>query len=525
MRRGGGEILCPASTFQMRPSPRFLANVVAPTMLGASLLFVYLRTLAPGLTWANHGSDGGDLITAAFTAGVPHPTGYPLYLILAGLFQSLPLGSLAFRTNLMSALAASLAAVLVYAIVARAQPALRSNNGWLAGMVSGYVFGLAPLVWSQAVITEVYALQALLTAWVLYLYTRPVETSRRRLDVWRGLGLGLATSNHLTALLLVPAAFLAGSFRDRAETTSTANHSGFERLEFDTSALLRQLVGLATGLSLYLILPVRALANPPVNWGNAVTPARFWWLVSGQIYRSYYLHLALAEVWEHIQSAAAVLLAQFGIPGTLLALVGLVVYWERSGLTLLTSWVAVVFTAFNTLYGSPDSQVYLIPVVLSFAVWAGMGVGRILPGTYARGRCRPYFMALLIILYFALRATGQLSRVDASKDIRAETFANEVLATAPENAIVFAEGDEAVFALWYYHFALGERADLAILATDLLHFDWYQENLRATYPSLVVPGPFPWPEAITVANPSRIACYVQHTNRTEISCPQSMINP
>jgi hypothetical protein len=79
--------------------------------------------------------------------------------------------------------------------------------------------------------------------------------------------------------------------------------------------------------------------------------------------------------------------------------------------------------------------------------------------------------------------------------------------------------------LWYVHFALGERPDLAVVASDLLHFDWYQENLKATYPSLAVPGPFPWPETIIEANPSREACYVQYSDRAEVSCSQPLEPP
>jgi len=64
-----------------------------------------------------------------------------------------------------------------------------------------------------------------------------------------------------------------------------------------------------------------------------------------------------------------------------------------------------------------------------------------------------------------------------------------------------------------------------VLAEDLLHFDWYQENLRATYPSLVVPGPFPWPEKIALENPSRTICYVQYADQTEMECSQPIDLP
>jgi hypothetical protein len=78
-----------------------------------------------------------------------------------------------------------------------------------------------------------------------------------------------------------------------------------------------------------------------------------------------------------------------------------------------------------------------------------------------------------------------------------------------------------VFALWYFHFALEERPDLVVVASDLLHFDWYLESLRARYPSLVLPGPLPFPETLATANPARAVCYVAYTDRTEIDCTRA----
>jgi hypothetical protein len=93
-----------------------------------------------------------------------------------------------------------------------------------------------------------------------------------------------------------------------------------------------------------------------------------------------------------------------------------------------------------------------------------------------------------------------------------------VLAAVPANAVVFAKGDQAVFALWYFHFALHRRPDLVIIATDLLHFDWYQETLRSTYPSLVLPGPFPFPETVMYANPLAPACSVEYDEEIIMDC-------
>ncbi|MBE9508758.1 MAG: DUF2723 domain-containing protein, partial [Chloroflexi bacterium] len=72
----------------------------------ALLLVVYLLTLPPTLTWAHHGADGGDLVTAVARGSIPHPPGFPTYLLLGELFIRLPWGDPAWRLNLMSAVLA-----------------------------------------------------------------------------------------------------------------------------------------------------------------------------------------------------------------------------------------------------------------------------------------------------------------------------------------------------------------------------------------------------------------------------------
>ncbi len=529
-RRGGCSPILPRSFNMQNSRLRFFQKLLPPFLLAISLTAIYLMTLAPGLTWANGGGDGGDLIAAVATGGVPHPTGYPLYLLLARLFQFLPIGSLAWRTNLLSALASVLAAALIYRIVVRDLKTANPLPSWIAGLVAGLAFGLAPLVWSQAVITEVYALQALLVALLLYLYTGPEPASppaRKRLDRLRGLTLGLALGNHLTTLLLVPAALLAGSLRKvpSAGVSAASRVAWFRAWQLDGPALRRQLLWFVPGLCFYLILPLRALSLPPVNWGDPVTLKNFWWLVSGGVYSSYYLQGGFAEMGERLQAWAALLVQQFGLLELLLGLLGLIVFGRRTRLYFLTLWSALASSLFALVYGSADSYVYLIPVYLSFALWIGLGFScllRQIPSRFALGRLA---LGLLLITFIVLRASTYWQSVDAAHDERAEAFGSQVLASAPQDAIVFAQGDEAVFSLWYFHFALHQRADLVVIATDLLHFDWYQKTLHAAYPALAIPRPFPWPETLAPANPARPVCHVQYTGQAEIDCSQPVTTP
>ena len=53
---------------------------------GVAAFGLYAASLAPGLTWAHQGADGGELLAAAAANGVPHPPGYPLYIMLLQLW-------------------------------------------------------------------------------------------------------------------------------------------------------------------------------------------------------------------------------------------------------------------------------------------------------------------------------------------------------------------------------------------------------------------------------------------------------
>lgn len=476
-------------------SAKLLSRHLPSLLLPAFLLVIYLSTIAPGLTWANDGSDGGDLITAAYTGGVPHPTGYPLYLILARLFQTIPVGSLAYRTNLMSAVFAALSALLVYHIVNRALNEQSLKHAWFAALLASLAFGLTPLFWSQAVITEVYALQAFLTALILYLYLFPNPLP----DFMRAFILGLAMGNHITTFLLLPLLFL-----------------DFPHPKPFASALTRKLIWFAMGISLYLTLPLRAQASPPVNWGNPRTLERFWWLVSGSLYRSYYLQSPLLALSERLRAWTALMLEQFGWLGMVLAVTGLIVWFQPSRLYFSTLWIGAAYSLFALTYSSNDSYLYLLPVCMVFSIWAGLAAGHLL--NLFNSHALKWGLAMLLAGFFLFYGLSHAGQVDASQDRRAERFGRQVLSEVPKEALIFVRGDRAVFALWYFHFALRQRPDVAVIAEELLHFDWYVETLHAAYPALAIPSPLPWTQTLAAANPARPLCYVRYEERAEIKC-------
>ena len=129
-------------------------------LLFAALLAIYLRMIAPGLL----GGDSGEFQFAAWRLGLAHATGYPLYLMIGWLWQHL-LALLrvepATALNVLSSIFAAATSALFYRLLV----------GWLPGslllrrttaLFAALFFGLNPTFWSQALIAEVYTMQALL---------------------------------------------------------------------------------------------------------------------------------------------------------------------------------------------------------------------------------------------------------------------------------------------------------------------------------------------------------------------------
>lgn len=483
------------------------ALFLPPCLISLFVGGLYLRTISPGLTWAYDGADGGDFLAALATGGVPHPGGYPTYMLLASLFTKLPLGSLALRGNLFSLICMTLAVFLFYKLVL-----LLTDSPFLSSF-SSLLFGTFPLVWSQALITEVYALQTLLSVLVVLLFAS--KHSSRVRNFAGGLMLGLVLGNHLTSLLLLPLIF----WDDRRKISLLSNLKQLSRVDKAYfQHILGRLAGTCLGLSVYLVIPLRARNQAPVNWGNAVDWEGFWWLVSGEMYFDRLHVVSPAYLFAGLQAWSRFMLDQAGIVGVAIGLFVLITLYKRSPIYVLTGWLFLAWSAFAILYRSPDSYVYLIPALMAMAIWIGMGIHLILerfPLT-KNVYIRPLLRSITIVLILA-RAISMIPEMDLSSDRKAEQYAQAVLASLPDRAIVATEGDEALFSLWYFQYVDRQRPDVAIVSQELMGQPWYHEVLKYTYLDLNVPER-PWIQSLGELNPQRPVCFLMADLQPRFSC-------
>jgi hypothetical protein len=425
-------------------------------------LAVYVASSAPSITWRNEAADSGDLVTAAFTLGIPHPSGYPLYTLLAALFARLPVGEPAHNVALLSALAAAGAVVLLSHSARVCMPSDDRLIAYLAPPGLALTFAFAPAFWSQATVAELYALSTLFAAGlVAVLLCAPGTRAAWALPI-----LGLALAHHLTILLLVPSALLLLPPIPRRTLRRAA------------------LVSLVP-LVLYLYLPLRAAAHPPVNWGDPHTLPGFLWTVTGAPYRAYLFDLSLADLFSRVSLAAAMLFQQFGPWGVLLGLWGaaqMALCQELRRLFVAFVLGVLLAAGYAVAYASRNSFVYLLPAFILFALWMAWGAGDL-----ARRLTKPGMRAALVVLLLFLPAYNLISNfgaMDLSHDREAYDYAASVFSQVPSNAVVIADGDRRLFALWYYRYVVAQASAMMVVSGELLQYDWYYEEVRRLLPGL-----------------------------------------
>jgi hypothetical protein len=439
-------------------------------------LIVYVATLAPGLTFENNGTDGGDLITAAWTLGVPHPPGYPTFTLLAWLATRLPVGTIAYRVNLLSAVSAALAVGLF----CRSLQLLLHAEKHAAplSVATALTFGFSSLFWSQAVIAEVYTLLLLFAAillWLLLGWRRGGSDSA----LWlASLVLGLGLGNHLTLFFIAPAALVL----------LWPEHKRLIRIR----TLLPAAVLFLLGLSIYAYLPLAAHHRPAINWGNPQTWKGFLWVVTADQYQSFVFGLPLEQVPERIGAWAGQFGDQFGWWGLAIALVGACWWWQRDRrfLAFMLTWM-LPLSVYAFFYDTGDSHVYLLPVMMLMALWWAGGACYLLSLVEKRVPRRAWLQLTLVVIL--LLPLGSLAlhwhQVDLSDDWQAYAYAYQALKGVDPGSLIVVRGDRPTFALWYGVYAEGQRTDVSIVSGPMLAFIWYRDHIRHMYPHLVVPEP------------------------------------
>ncbi|MCB9613272.1 MAG: DUF2723 domain-containing protein [Sandaracinus sp.] len=423
--------------------------------------------------------DSGELVAQSADFGVSHPPGHPLFgLVTTLLGFVLPLGSMAYRVALASALFSAGAALCVFRAAretfhaagapARASSVLAIASTWLACGSYGW--------WLQAVRPEVYALQAFL---VMFAIERLValEAAWPSSDVrplyHASLALGLALANHhFLGLLLLPAG---------AATLARVVAARGKRPLFVGMGLV------SVGVALYVYLPLRA-DRAFLALGHPDSLGRFWWVVSAQAFQKN----QGSGVPEPFEDRAFDVLTQLGeglhVATLLLALMGAYVLVRRPAgrrIGVLWTLVLVVFVAARIWLGfvrqNPDALGYLMPAFAATAVLAGAAVATL--ASFASERVGVVIASLALGLALVPPAThGRQASLAGFRDT--DLFDDALRRELPPRAVLIAHEPSTIFRFWGGEATERSRPDVTLVPVPFLTYPELVEAIAAEAPEL-----------------------------------------
>eukprot|EP00698_Gefionella_okellyi_P021470 TRINITY_DN6974_c0_g1_i1.p1 TRINITY_DN6974_c0_g1~~TRINITY_DN6974_c0_g1_i1.p1 ORF type:complete len:710 (+),score=152.25 TRINITY_DN6974_c0_g1_i1:75-2204(+) len=460
-------------------------------------LLLYIRTLCPSVP----PGDSGEMITSAYTMGVAHPPGYPLFLMIGKLFTLLPMGSVAWRVNLMSAVSDALAAGLLYLTAAR----------WLGNLIDpiacAAAFAFTPLIWTYALVAEVFALNNFLISLLLYLALCFYQTKRTIYACSGAMVIGLGLCNQHTIVMYALPLIVCTMF------------VGWQKLG-SPLAFAKLCVSGLVGLLPYLHLPLMAYLNPsfpPSTWGDHVTLAGILKHFLRQEYGTFQLasgHDKQSQWAVRLWLLAKNYTEELWYVGTVATVAGVVLSLKSKqhrpyGILLMSIFVFYLI-AFNSLANLDVYDTLFLGVQARFwqqtyiimYLWLALGVAWIREKVLAVNMPRREVLsAAVLILCAGGLVVAHYHEVDQHDYYMTEDWARAIIGPLPPDSLLLLKSDHIDFPIRYLQFVEGYRLDVQALDLDLLTYHWIRKHQRQHTPNIEFPA-----DRYSVSEP--IDCYV-----------------
>jgi len=256
------------------------------------------------------------------------------------------------------------------------------------------------------------------------------------------------------------------------------------------------------GLTPYLYLPIRSLANPYIDWGDPQTLERFLNVVTRRQFGSMRLDPSLPQaaytlemIMANLKTYFGWLISQFMVIGFLLGLIGMIANYIKERkifiyftLLFLFSGLFFVFMAAYpfqvpqyVMYCTAILRRFMLPCFLIFTFWIGLGIAQIEKWQIKK----PY--KLVIITLICLLPLSSLvvhyKKVDMSKYYFVDDLIRNIFRSIKPNSIIFANADTSLFSMWYMQGVEGLRPDIRIVSSTPQI--WRAERLMREAPELM----------------------------------------
>ena len=509
-------------------------SYLAATIAGFAVFVLYLLTLAPSTAmW-----DTSEYIAAAYTLGLPHPPGNPLFVLLGRVWAVIPVfgPTVAYRINVLAAMSSAISAAMWFLVTERVLVSWLPEK-WmrLLGATLGMVIGATAFtVWNQSVVNEkVYTVSLLgiaICSWLMIRWSdEPDGPAADRILVLVAYILGLGYANHMGGMLAAPAAGLAVLVRR-------------PRTLLRWKLLLACIAALLFGITPFATQPIRAAHHPEINEGEPTAcrvELRADCTFSEGTYDAFMYNFNRGQYGKpELTQRQAPFSAQLGMwwyyfkwqwlrdahresPGaqSLLASVFFVLglfggwvhykrdrqsFWYFGSLMFTMSLLLIYYLNFK--YGntqSPDlgesverevrdRDYFYLWSFSAWGVWASLGLVFLwetiasLLGTrqvpYGRATIdtpqrRSWLVAAPILLIALIPLVNNWDDASRRGHTYTRDFAHDLLNSVEPYGVLVTVGDNDTFPLWYAQEVEGIRKDVVVANTSLLNTDWYVRQI------------------------------------------------
>jgi len=437
--------------------------IPAAVFLGGILLFV--STLAPATVFG----DPTEYTLMPHLWAILHPPGYAFMTLLVKLWQTvIPIGTLAYRTNLLSAFVGATAGVMVFGSV---RVLGRGGEAWAAVFAATSLY-TASNFWQHAIHTNAHIVTAMLASISIFLLLRWRQKGDDRWLVAFGFMAGLSVTHHPLLVLGFPAYalfILVNRLRWRS--------------------LLAMMGGGLVGLFPWLYFPIRASIQPPPPFGpgdmNTLDGFLNLALARGLTNVNLF-HFGLSEQWHRLIVFWSLIQLQFAWPVVLLSIVGLAWLVRRDPQAALLLGLHVLVNLAFTLNSVQDVMAYLLTPLMSLAILIGAGalaLNEMLQHPKTPIIFRSFGLSALLI--FPLANIFWLAPRISLRDLRdADAYVDSVFehfAGKKMGAVLLSDWEHAT-PLWYRQYVDGQTldpADVRVVYVNKPFADAVWENVEA----------------------------------------------
>jgi hypothetical protein len=423
------------------------------------------------------GGDCGELIASSFTLGIAHPSGYPIWCLTGKLFSLLPLGEVAWRYNLFSALCGALAAATIAATGHRllqapgSQPKATARRAQWSATGAGLLLSGFFFFGSQALLAEVYALAALEGAALLYFALKWKQDGDWR-DFYTFAWLaGLSPLIHLSGIFLWPFLGVWAFWRQKGVSWARV-------------APALALWGSSWIFVLYFPLRSGHFPAPPntsldgylyfpLDWGHPASLAAFKNHITAAQYNGLLQPRTLPDLLENAAHLGQFLWFQY-LWATPLLLWGAIAAFKRN-LGWILATIFVLNVGVEIQYDVSDQSNFFFPAYLVMALWMAVGWFEFLSWLQKRGdslakgnstsmwpwRLRTLGTSLLIAtvgaqwFLFAGPANQRSTFRPRDGALEAARAAQQLSQSSSRPVTALYVFDDTLWAFWYAKYVLG----------------------------------------------------------------------